>query len=343
MLMVIFGAGASYDSAPDYPAVPSGATDSAAGARLPLANDLFVNRVDFRSARMTYPEINALIPSLIQRGGLSVEKVMQRYQGEAGEDPHRHSQLLAVKYYLRHMLSDVEHNWHQSYARGITNHLSLLDQIRHNYAKKEAVCLVTFNYDTLIERDMLTMGAKVESMADYIGNKQFKLFKLHGSVNWYRRINSGIMWKKDNRNYLPPNIIAHAAQLEVSSTFEMTIKGQPPSDGNAWYPAIAIPVEAKKDFECPEGHLFVLESLIPQITRILTVGWRATEGHFLARLKERLSKSVEFVACSGSPAGSAETVANIRDAGIDGVFDPLNAGFTEMVASNHLEAFFKSA
>jgi hypothetical protein len=52
MLMVIFGAGASYDSCPTYPPPNANVPDASEDARLngyyrlPLANELFASRLD---------------------------------------------------------------------------------------------------------------------------------------------------------------------------------------------------------------------------------------------------------------------------------------------------------
>jgi hypothetical protein len=62
----------------------------------------------------------------------------------------------------------------------------------------------------------------------------------------------------------------------------------------------AIPVESKTDFECPPDHLTALSDLLPKVRNILTIGWRATEKHFLTLLRERLSGVVTVLACSGN-------------------------------------------
>ena len=51
--------------------------------------------------------------------------------------------------------------------------------------------------------------------------------------------------------------------------------------GRPMLPAIAIPTRSKTDFECPREHRERLMALIPQIDRLLIIGWRSTEQHFL--------------------------------------------------------------
>jgi hypothetical protein len=60
MLMVIFGAGASYDSCPTYPPGTPVQFHSAVGLneydRPPLADHLFANRMAFAGLLLRYPE-----------------------------------------------------------------------------------------------------------------------------------------------------------------------------------------------------------------------------------------------------------------------------------------------
>ena len=46
-------------------------------------------------------------------------------------------------------------------------------------------------------------------------------------------------------------------------------------------PALAIPLVAKMDFECPKSHADVLRDSIPEVSKLLVIGWRGAERHFL--------------------------------------------------------------
>jgi len=47
---------------------------------------------------------------------------------------------------------------------------------------------VTFNYDKMIESALPSVGVSINELSDYIRDPAFKLFKLHGSVDWAREI-----------------------------------------------------------------------------------------------------------------------------------------------------------
>jgi hypothetical protein len=165
MLMVVIGAGASYDSIP-YLGGNQGMAD-----RPPLADQLFEARPDFSSAMEHFPHCQAIIP-LVQNlpSGRTVEQVLQCLQSEAKDYPKRHHQLAAVRYYLHVMLWGCEHRW-RGIAKGVTNYKALLDLIARWRKPHEQVCLVTFNYDTLLEDALTVVGVNIKELDDYIANE----------------------------------------------------------------------------------------------------------------------------------------------------------------------------
>src|SRR6266511_5311246 len=103
MLMVVFGAGASYDSAPSHP-LPRyhGEADPAGHVRLPLADELFGERALFAPILERFPRALYVVPRLRHlQPGETVERVMEALQVEAATDARRHRQLAAVRYYLQ--------------------------------------------------------------------------------------------------------------------------------------------------------------------------------------------------------------------------------------------------
>lgn len=142
MLMVIFGAGASYDSAPSLPLYDI--------RRPPLADELFSDRPYFRLASQQFQECQNILPFLETRTGTeSVEDVLARLQDEP--TPRRLRHILAVKHYIRQVIYDCEHRWLDA-AYGVTTHRALFDRIETHRNRYKGVSFVTFNYDTFIER-----------------------------------------------------------------------------------------------------------------------------------------------------------------------------------------------
>jgi hypothetical protein len=55
-------------------------------------------------------------------------------------------------------------------------------------------------------------------------------------------------------------------------------------------PAIAIPMQDKTwgTFECPARQIATLGQLLKSVTKVLMIGWRAREAHFLQMLRDNL-------------------------------------------------------
>lgn len=324
MLLVVFGAGASYDSVLNLPPpVPSHAAQSNFGSpglierashedsRPPLANQLFDDRGIFVQVMNQYAACKPLINLL--RGNIQVERQLAKFEEEAKTFPPRHSQLAAIRYYLHHMLWNCQSNW-ENYHHGITNYVTFLDAIdRWRYEHNEQVCYVTFNYDTMVERSMLGLwGCAFDNLEAYTSNPRFKLIKLHGSIDW------GLQLNNFQLRWTPTEIINDASikGIDVSQEYRKVVRLPVTfGDGSFGFPALAIPVEKKSEFVCPPEHLEALADVLPRVTKIITVGWRATEQHFLTMLKKRLTGldiyNVDLMVVSGDTKGVAQTSENL--------------------------------
>src|SRR5260370_5304529 len=87
MLMVIFGAGASFDSCPTYlpgAQVPMSGDQARLNKlyRPPLANELFENRPLFAEAIDRFPECRTIVPRLRNLGERSLEATLEDIRSE---------------------------------------------------------------------------------------------------------------------------------------------------------------------------------------------------------------------------------------------------------------------
>lgn len=342
MIMVILGAGASYDSVPSRP--PSGYPRAALYSRPPLANELFLDGGLFADALGRFPECHPIVPYL-QRvpAGTTLEHTLETLQAETETDAERHRQLAAIRFYLHFVVWECERQWNDV-ARGVTNYVTLLDQLRRCRRPGETVCLVTFNYDRMIEAALRSIGITIEVIPDYIGDEAFQLFKLHGSVHWAREVETPIADIR-NRNVwdVGHELIRRAAEITISSRFRTV--GEHPigkADDVPLFPAIAIPVETKRGYECPEDHLDRLRGHLPKITKILAIGWRGTEQHFLGLLKDTLEQEVPVCVVAGRRDTAEEVLGRMRAAGLKVAAKAAHEGFSEFVISREAEEFFRS-
>src|SRR5271165_7128446 len=108
MLLVVLGAGASYDSVAHLPlSAPNDTTFNP--ERPPLANQLFDHRPIFVDAMNHYPECKALVSPLRKR--VQIEKELAKYQEQAKTYPPALKELAAIRFYLHHALWECQKHW----------------------------------------------------------------------------------------------------------------------------------------------------------------------------------------------------------------------------------------
>jgi hypothetical protein len=352
VLLVVLGAGASYDSVPALP--PPRSDDhpiltslDAMPNRPPLAAELFATRQLFKEVLTAFPACHPVIPILrsCKPGGPSIEEVLERLQDEAREHPNRLKQLAAIRFYIQVMLAKCQKAWEDD-AGGITNYKTLLDQISRWRTRYSGVCLVTFNYDTMLENALDVIGLRVTSIEDYIRDKFYKVIKVHGSIDWAHGVDAGMdisgrLSHLEAANWLIENTVptqVHASYRRIPfGHFAVDATGRPRSP---IVPALAIPFQNKRDFSCPDEHLTVLQQTIPAVTKVVIIGWRAADYHFLELLRALKRPAVAVV--SGSRKWAEDTADRLTSRGIDGSYWLADGGFTEFVTAGDADQFLRS-
>lgn len=343
MLLVILGAGASYDSAPSRHV--RDLQYNHLQTRPPLANELFSDRHYFGEVLRKYPRCIDIVPRLRHLAGNSVETVLQGLQSEANRYPERLQQLASIRYYLQEILSVTATKWVNE-CQDVTNHRALLDDIRL-CTSGERVCFVTFNYDLLIEYAFAFVGMPILKLSDFIAYN-FMLIKLHGSVNWGRTLSIRMPKEvlRDRKLVAREAIRLFGYSGVISDRYVMTDGKNPPSpiEDEAVFPALAIPVQSKLEFECPKDHIAALKSFLPNVTKILVIGWRATEKPFLDLLKAGLgSKSPQIMIANGNEKDCIATDEIMTQCGIGKHCQIHPEGFSDLILSNKVCGFLNSA
>jgi hypothetical protein len=173
---VIFGAGASYDSCSSFPL--DEASRSSNALRPPLAKELFLPLPEFRVLSNLYGgRFQPLLPHL--EGQEDLEGILEGLRLKAAYDIESRRQLLAIQYYLNDLIRLCDASW-MKHTHGVTNYKALLNQVR----VCRHVCLVTFNYDTLIEKALERIDVPMASIGHYASHEQYKLIK----TSWLDRL-----------------------------------------------------------------------------------------------------------------------------------------------------------
>lgn len=329
MLLVVFGAGASYDSYPEVPASGPPVAQALIGGgedRPPLANQLFDNRSIFVELMEKFKDCQALVP-ILRQSGISVEKKLAELREQAKTFPHAHRELAAIQYYLHFALWTCQERWHKRH-RGITNFATSLREIeRWRFETNEQVCFVTFNYDTMLEEAMSqVLHLTVVDMASYTSWENYSLFKLHGSIDWGRVVDGAVRDLSKPIEYLYQRLIdtLTSGSYLVKNRYRLCNLDMTPRLGPdaVLYPALSIPIEKKDEFSCPPDHVTALDALLPDVTKMITIGWRATEAEFLAKLKIARQKphagirnAMDLLVVTGSQEGTQETLTNLLNVG----------------------------
>jgi hypothetical protein len=351
MLMIIFGAGASYDSSPIYP--PGTHVPGASGMahlndyyRPPLAKDLFANRPLFNEALNDFPNCKTVVPRLrdpaVISGEISIEALLQEIEAQATTYDRGRLELRAIRCYLQQVIGKTTAEWLTTIG-GVTNYLSLLREIERIHEGDDPVCLVTFNYDVLLEHALSELGLPIRQMEDYTRRLAlFRVFKLHGSVDWAREVEIDVTSIVNMQH--PPSVlkylIEHGAETRASDRFVMCHpSSMGVSNGHPVLPAIAIPVEKKQTFECPQYMIEELTNVLPHVTKILVIGWRATEAHFLDLLKRNLKPGVYLCIVAGSRKEAEDVKVRIHRALLNNQpsSSPEPTGFTEFMRTRRAE------
>ena len=321
MLLVIFGAGATYDSW-----IPAVAGDEQ--HRPPLAAQLVNRRFDPIADRFpaSRPVIDRLREKMSDRGGsTSLEEAL----AEISSSGHmiRKQQLTAFRFYLQAVITESVQDWN-GLAHGQTHYLRLLNHLLDWHLRTgERVLLMTFNYDTLLEdaASVILPGWGLESptLDSYVDRPDFRIFKVHGSTSW-RRV---VPWhQRMLGDQLPAamQFAAHGGDFNSGEVF-----GNPPPEiatrsGSIQVPALAVPMAGKTDFECPPKHIEILKADLPEVKHVLVVGWRAAESHAVNLLRggddaqQGLFPSYDLSIVSDTRDNAAETLRNLADVGRKG-------------------------
>jgi hypothetical protein len=191
---------------------------------------------------------------------------------------------------------------------------------------------------------------QIKDMNSYHSRENYTLFKLHGSVNWGLEVD-GLKHPGNSAPYPYQNLIdlMTPGSPHLTKRYRLCDREMGPTpDRVVVFPALSIPVEKKDEFSCPSEHVTALKGMLPNVTKMITIGWRATEAEFLNMLRDSRSAvisgirpTVELLVVTGSKDGAEQTVNNLTPYGVSQGPIPnpdkarLTSGFTGLI--NNLE------
>jgi hypothetical protein len=291
---------------------------------------------------------------------MSVEQQLGKLREQALNYPEGRRQLVAVQFYLQWIIGECQSEWNRS-IKSHTTYRVLLGQIDRQL-KGEPACLVTFNYDTLLEEAFLSLGRPFRTLDEYVSRSDYKIIKPHGSVNWTQELNEPTQTPTQAQLELfrlsqlrcANDLIARAEKLRTIDKYHL-ITNSDLGAGSRWVvsqidvesglgavlPAIAIPLEKKQDYICPASHLEVLRDCISKADKLLIIGWKGAEEKFSQLLSEGLKKEIPKMVVSSGRVSAEKIVLALF--GPDGPIDCHlgEGGFANEIRSGTIEAFIK--
>ena len=240
---------------------------------------------------------------------------------------------------MRRIIGECGGNW-QAESNGLTNYRWLLSRIDRWRYPDNKVILVTFNYDYMLEMALQghTTSIVFNEIGEYIARDDYKVIRPHGAVTWGQYFQEHATTEGSERY-----IIEHAADLHLSSEF--LINQNAVVNGRLVSPALAIPVEGKSDFACPPEHITTLVHGMKDVTHVLIVGWRASEGRFLDNLKEGGLADKRILIVANDQKDAEKTKENL--VGTRSITHPdfvtcsPRPGFSAFLEDDDLEAFLR--
>src|ERR1044072_4331159 len=311
-LLVIMGAGASFDCTsahvqrnPEY--------------QPPLVTQLFEHRATFTEILHRYPlaeQAAADIRPALAEGTLEIERLLREELRDSGY-AHKRRQYWAVPLYLQDLFFQIG-RWDSGI--GYAEHPDIYDRLLNATLAVDEVTYVTLNYDNLFDRRLFAY-APLESMVSYLGDGQnWALIKLHGSVDWGRRILHQQPAVDDL--YLANTFAAFGEKIPFDSTIELRKKVDIQSmraerDGygrtTLFYPALSAPLGPQDDLVCPDPHLQYLRDRTgdPDPLDVLVIGYSGLDQSVLDAVAWGGRRMNSLTVVSGDPDSTREAASRI--------------------------------
>ena len=217
-------------------------------------------------------------------------------------------------------------------------------RVKRSRKGNEQTCLVTFNYDTMLEEALDTVGKPIQKIGDYISDDEWKVIKIHGSVDWGRELEKQVDVGGRHPEAVAQELIEQAPNLNISQRYRMITSNVASGlvQETALFPALAIPVETKRHHECPDEHLQALRVCLPKVTRLLSIGWRASEIPFLDLLKENVRREVSLMVVASGKDTAGKVLGKLRENVPYREIEAFEGGFTDFILQQKVDAFLRS-
>ena len=316
--MVIFGAGASYDCltvtpapsplrsvnghVPMWPDQPVPFDIYLDQVRLPLTDHLVAPGYLRDQTLEEHPRAAPLIAMLRDQPNpkrLSFEDRLAVLLTDLGEDRFGEQKVLALRFYLRDLTLRCARLMRSHIGGGVANAYHTCIQTLYQQAIREGrhLCVVTFNYDPLIDYVCSEVGSIQLSDPDsYTADPVMSLLRPHGSALWVHPAPDKAGWTVASLADATQRAMARGRDFDETQFRAFSTEwwrtdtrywGNNTNSFSVGAPALALPIGGTgKGFVWPASHEAHFRKVLPNVSRLATIGWRGAENHFTSLLNE---------------------------------------------------------
>ncbi|MBI4298183.1 MAG: SIR2 family protein [Chloroflexi bacterium] len=220
-----------------------------------------------------------ILAPMAKSGSFNLEQELRKLAEH--NDPQIREHFKHVPAYLRDLLVRASYD----YIAGT----GCYGQLVHELIAEEPheVLFLVLNYDNLLERALSEYDKKFEfaNLENYVAsNREAKVVKLHGSINWYRLIGSpknpweSCISSLDIFNRPPDNEIQVYDSQEYTANLVVT--------GLRVYPLLTAPLAGKgtMDMVCPSAHVKAAQEFLADCYKFLIIGTSGTDDDVMSLL-----------------------------------------------------------
>lgn len=327
-LVIILGAGASFDASSRKDQIVS---------RPPLVTHLFSKGGPDDEILRAYPlaEMAGAEIRHAANNSRGLEQTLKELYKESREEHDRRA-FFQVPLYLQHRLLVATNAFvPDSYDRLIMAAL-----------RRPEVVFVTLNYDLLLDQRLAVLSP-LHSLESYIAeDRKWALIKLHGSVNWARRLRTGVETLGGERDQPFHAGTFNRFALSAEPEPEIVMRGVDPREPGSldgwrreghslYYPALSVPLGPDDEFSCPDSHLDFFKGKLEDEDglHLLFLGYSGYDVSVMSMLRESRVRSVTVV--NPDEAAGDRILEELGDHSIP--TELLSEGFTAFVNNGHLE------
>jgi hypothetical protein len=223
---------------------------------------------------------------------------------------------------------------------GITNYTTLIRRLRSaTVGTGTHLCIVSLNFDLLLEAAcQMHWGFNPSQFGDYVA-ADVSVLKPHGSVQWSWVVDSQRTLRRSSADRM---VIESAVGRLDQSVWEVV--DMPPhdprydlADAHLRVPALALPIAEKTELAWPPQQEERLESFHGVVHRVLTIGWRAAEPHFVRLLEPLVSPGTKMVVVTGE-GEAQETLDNLSPVAVKAAnIRRVESGFSGLLNGDDLD------